>query len=214
MFSCLGRLGCLVLILIALVVGWLTRERWQPMVFGDRGSPTVAWEPLSPSGSDEVVARMDSMARGSGPAYVTLSASQLASLMVQQSGYGLPDMLDSVFAAVDGDRVLVRAEIPLDQIRGLDALGPLGGLLGGKESIELGGMLSVVKPGLGAFRITSVSVADIPVPQAAIPALLARLDSLPRPEGVSDDALAVTIPEWIGDVRIANGAITVYRRTP
>jgi len=213
-FACLGRLGCLFLILVAAVVGWLTRDRWQPRVFGDRGSPTVVWQPLDRANGNRANAKVESLSRGDGPGYVTLTASELVSLMAQQGGYGLPGTLDSVFAAVDGDRVRVRANVPLDQIRGLDALGPLSGLLDKQEPIELSGTLAVVRQGLGEFQVSSVSLADIAIPQAGIPKLLVRLDNVPRPEGIADNGIAITIPEWIGDVRVARGEVTLYRRAP
>lgn len=214
MFACLGRLGCLLLVLVGAVVGWLTRDRWQPRVFGDRGSPTVTWQPLGRGDGERASAKVESLSRREGPGYVTLTASELVSLLARQGGYGLPETLDSVFAAVDEDRVRVRGMVPLDQIRGVDALGPLSGLLDKQEPIELSGTLAVVRQGLGEFRVSSVSLADLAIPQAAIPKLLARLDNVPRPEGIAPDGIAITIPDWIGDVRVARGVVTLYRRTP
>jgi hypothetical protein len=83
-----------------------------------------------------------------------------------------------------------------------------------QERIEFTGTLGVLRPGLGEFRVSSVKIADLSLPRAAIPRLLARLDKSVRPEGVSPDGIAITIPEYIGDVRIANGQVTLYRRTP
>jgi hypothetical protein len=57
-------------------------------------------------------------------------------------------------------------------------------------------------------------VADLSLPQAAIPRLLGRLDSRPRPEGVSPNGIAITLPEHVGDVRVSRGSITLYRSTP
>ena len=214
MFGCLGRLGCLIFILLAGIVAWLTRERWQPRVFGDRGSPTVTWEPLSDSAADRAQEAVASLSRSGGPAFVTLTGAEVASLLVSTAGYGLPAALDSVMAAIEEDRVRVRALVPLDAIRGLDALGPLSGLLDGREPIELSGTIGVVRPGLGEFRLSAVMVADLSLPQAAIPRLLGRLDSRPRPEGVSPNGIAITLPEHVGDVRVSRGSITLYRSTP
>jgi hypothetical protein len=213
-FACLGRLGCLLLILVVGVIAWLTRERWQSRVFGDRGTSTVAWEPLTEAGAERARDAVAALGRSGGPAYASLSAAELASLLAASTGYGLPASLDSVTAAIDEDRVRVRALVPLDAIRGLDALGPLGSLLGTHEPIELSGTLAVVRPGLGEYRIASVMLADLSLPQAAIPRLLARLDPRPRPEGIAPDGIAVAIPEHIGDVRVARGAVTVYRKAP
>lgn len=214
MFACLGRLGCLVLILVAAVVAWLTRERWQPRVFGERGSVTVAWEPVTAAAGARAREGVASLRRSGGPAYVSLTAAEVASLLAVESGYGLPAALDSVMAAIDDDRVRLRALVPLDAIRGLDALGPLSGLLDTREPIELGGTLAVVHPGLAEFRVGSVMLADLSLPQAAIPRLLARLDPRQRPQGIAPEGIAISIPEHVGEVLVARGRVTLYRRAP
>ena len=214
MFSCLGRIGCLLLLLVAGAIAFLMRDRWMPRVLG-RGEPApVTWEAVKESerGAQKAGDAIASLGRAGGPAYVTVSAADLAALMVRSSGYGLPTALDSVEAAIDSEAVRVRALVTLDDIRGLDALGPLAGLLDKQERIEFTGTLGVLRPGLGEFRVASVKVADLLLPRAAIPKLLDRLDRSVRPEGVSPDGIAITIPDYIGDVRISRGQVTLYRR--
>jgi hypothetical protein len=211
-FSCLGRLGCLLLFLVAGALAFLTRERWMPRVLGREEPAPVTWEAVSEARPQTAGDAIASLGRAGGPAYVTVSAADLAALMVENSGYGLPAGLDSVQAAIDGETVRVRALVALDDIRGLDALGPLSGLLDKQERIEFTGTMGVIRPGLGEFRVASVKVADLSLPRAAIPRLLARLDRSVRPEGVAPDGIAITIPEYIGDVRVARGQVTLYRR--
>jgi hypothetical protein len=210
--SCLGRLGCLFVLLCAGVYAYLTRDRWMSRVTGKEDPATVTWERVADPGKagDDIA----SLGQPGGPSYVTVTAAELAALMVESTGHRLPAALDSVEAAVVDETVRVRARVRLDDIRGLDALGPLQGMLGNSERIELTGTMAVLRPGLGEFRVASVKVGELLLPRAAIPRLLARLDSSVRPEGVSTDGIAITIPEYIGDVRIARGEITLYRRTP
>lgn len=212
MFSCLGRLGCLLFLLIAGVFAYLARDRWAPRVFGRHEPAPVTWEAVTETGAQRTGEDIASLGRPDGPAYVNVSAAELASLMVASAGYGLPASLDSVQAAIDAETVRVRALVELDDIRGLDALGPLSGLLNKSERIEFTGTLSVLRPGLGEFRVASVRVGDLPLPRAAIPRLLSRLDASVRPEGVAPDGIAITIPDYIGDVRVARGQVTLYRR--
>lgn len=212
MFSCLGRLGCLLLFVVAGALAFLTRERWLPRVLGDRASAPVTWESVNEPGAKKAEDAVASLGKPGGPAYVTVSAAELAALMVENSGHRLPAALDSVEAAIDSETVRVRALVELDDIRGLDALGPLSGLLDKRERIELTGTMAVIRPGLGEFRVASVQVADLSLPRAAIPRLLARLDASVRPEGVAPNGIAITIPDYIGDVRVARGQVTLYRR--
>lgn len=212
MFSCLGRLGCLLLLVIAGALAFLTRERWLPRVLGNRESVPITWEAVTEPGAKKAADAVSSLGKAGGPAYVTVSAAELAALMVENSGHRLPAALDSVQAAIDSETVRVRALVELEDIRGLDALGPLSGLLDKREQIEFTGTMSVLRPGLGEFRVASVQVADLTLPRAAIPRLLSRLDASVRPEGVAPNGIAITIPDYIGDVRVARGQVTLYRR--
>lgn len=214
MFSCLGRLGCLLLLVVAGALAFLTRDRWMPRVLGRSEPAPVTWESVQEPGAQKAGDAVASLGRRGGPAYVTVSAAELAALMVKSTGHRLPSELDSVEAAIDSETVRVRALVTIDDIRGLDALGPLARMLDRQERIEFTGTLGVLRPGLGEFRVSSVKIADLLLPRAAIPKLLARLDASVRPEGVSPDGIAITIPEYIGDIRIANGQVTLYRRTP
>jgi hypothetical protein len=215
-FSCLGRLGCLFLLLIVGAIAFLKRDQWMPRLLG-RGEPApVTWETVKePSaGTQKTGDAIASLSRKNGPAYVTVSAAELAELMVASSGHRLPAELDSVEAAVDSETVRVRALVELEDLRGLDALGPLAGILNKRERIEFTGTMGVLRPGLGEFRVASVKIADFSLPRAAIPRLLARLDPSVRPEGVTPNGIAISIPEYIGDVRVSRGEITLYRRNP
>ena len=53
MFSCLGRLGCLFLILVAGAYAYLTRDRWIARVTGGTDSTTVTWQPVTDPGAKE-----------------------------------------------------------------------------------------------------------------------------------------------------------------
>ena len=213
MFSCLGRLGCLFLILILGALAFFTRETWLPRVTGSGPPAPVTWESVSDPGARKGEDALAALKRPGGPAYVTLTAAELAALMVESAGHRLPSALDSVQAAIDGETVRVRGVVKLDDIKGLDALGPLSGILDKQERIEFRGTLGVIEPGLGEFRVSSVKVGDLSLPRSAIPRLIERLDKSARPAGVSPDGIAIGIPEHIGDVRVARGQVTLYRRT-
>ena len=214
MFSCLGRIGCLLLLLVVGALAFLKRDQWMPRVLGKGEPAPVTWERVKEpdAGTQMTGNAIASLGRANGPAYVTVSAAELAELMVASSGHRLPAELDSVEAAVDSETVRVRALVELDDLRDLDALGPLAGILDKRTRIEFTGTMSVLRPGLGEFRVASVKIADLSLPRSAIPRILSRLDKSVRPEGVSPDGIAITIPEYIGDVRVARGEITLYRR--
>jgi hypothetical protein len=95
---------------------------------------------------------------------------------------------------------------------GAEALGPLGEMLGDRDTLLLGGTFGVIEPGVGQFRVAEVRVGQFTVPRAVVPRLLRRLrrDEAARPAGLADDALAVTLPPGVVDVRVARGRVSVY----
>jgi hypothetical protein len=97
---------------------------------------------------------------------------------------------------------------------GASALGALGGVLEEREKVQLTGTFRVVKPGLAEFLVKDVSLRNIAVPHGMIPTLVRRLDRGSRDEGLSAGALAVPIPRYVGDIRVANGKVTLYKTTP
>ena len=92
-------------------------------------------------------------------------------------------------------------------------LGPLAGLLNDRERLQLGGTFHVIRPGLSEFEVREVKLRDFKVPSGAIPRLLQQISRGHRPEGVAANALPVTTPRSLADVRIANGRVTLYKTT-
>jgi len=106
------------------------------------------------------------------------------------------------------------ATVRLSELGGAAVLGPLASMLSERDTIRFGGVFEVVRPGLAQFRVQEIRVRDFPVPVRLIPRLLQQTRRGARPEGLSDDGLALTIPPHIGDVRIANGRVTMYKNVP
>lgn len=210
MLGCLRRIGCLIVLVVLVLAAWLFRDRWWPRVFGATASPAAVWEPVTVQGGANAASALATLGRTNGPVFVNLKAADIAGMLVGAEG-PLPSSIQGAEAAVDGDQVRLRATIALDDIKGLDALGPLGDLLGKREQIALGGMLDVVGPGTAELRVTSVQVGQFPVPQSAIPALITRLTRGHRAAGAAPNGVAFPVPPYVGDIRIGKGKVTVYK---
>ena len=221
--GCLKRLGCLVVLVVIICAAWLTRERWIRILPGGTRAPsdtraTTAsadgqWQPLAPEAAARGKRGIDALSSQRGPVFVNLSASDIASYVVSAAGGSLKGA-DSVEAAVVGDELFVRALVPTRDIAKSGALGPLGGLLNERERVSLGGTFHVIRPGLSEFQIRTVKLRDIGIPRPAIPRLLREITKGKRPDGVAEDALPVPTPPSLGDVRIANGRVTLYKTLP
>jgi hypothetical protein len=219
--GCLRRFGCLLSVVLLLVVAWLTHDRWLHYIPGASRvvstTPTVSneplWEPLSPAAAASGKRAIDGLASRTGPVFANLRAAEIASYVFQSAGAALPAQTDSAEAAVIGDVLYVRAIVPMKAIAASGALGPLGGLLNDRERISLGGSFHVVRPGVSEFQLRDIKLRDFSVPHAAIPRLVRQISRGTRPAGIADDAIPVTTPRTLADVRIANRRVTLYKTT-
>ncbi len=211
--GCLFRLGCLFLLLCALVLGWFTRDRWMPERFRTHHVAAVApsWEPLSPTGVDHTRAALTRLSQPRGPVFQTLSGADVASYVFSALAKQMPASTDSIAAMVNGDTVALRANVRMADLGGVGSLGPVASMLGDRERVQLTGTLRVVQPGLAEFLVRDVKVGQLSLPHAMISRLLANFTRGQRPSGIDADALPLAIPAYVGDIRVANGKITLYK---
>ena len=210
--GCIARLGCLFLLAILAIAGWFTRDLWLPERFHTHPStPSAsAWQPLSQAGADRTRAALTKLSQPRGPVFQTLSGAAVASYVFREVARQLPPSTDSVQAMVEGDRMSMRASVDMSELRGL---GGAIGMLGGRERVQLTGTLRLVSPGLAEFQVQQVRIGELPLPRRMIPSLISRFSRARRPAGLDANALPLPIPSYVGDIRVANGRITLYKNT-
>lgn len=209
------KIGCLVVLLLGVVVGWLLRDQlFRGVRSGETTAAAATWERLSPEGAARMRAALTKLQNPRGPVFVTVRPADLASYVYEQLARQLPPSADSVEAGAFGERLYVRASVKPSDFGGSDVLGPLAGFLSDRERMQFGGGFHVIRPGLAEFRVQEIRFRDFPVPTGAIPRLLRRIEKGARPQGVSEDGLPLVVPSYIGDVRIGPGTVTLYRNAP
>jgi hypothetical protein len=222
MFGCLRRVGCLVFLCILAVAGYFTRAKWMPYLprIGStaRTAPSTTrgpdWQPVSDDAAARGRRAVESLGRKSGPVFVDIPPVDLASYFYIALAAQLPPSADSIEAAVIGNRMYVRSIISLDDFKAADALGPLSGIVGKRENLQMGGTFTIVRSGLAQFLVEDVKLGDLPIPRGAIPKLMRQIRRGTMPVGVAENGLPFVVPTYIADVRIANGKITLYKTTP
>lgn len=223
--GCLRNLGCLVLLVVAAAAAWMFQDRWRPLLHrvhstapatapATPAAPSGAWQPLTPEGADRARAAVEKLGSRSGPVFANVSGADLAAYIFQELSKQLPPSAQDAEAAVIGDELHVRAAIKVDDLGGRKALGPFAAMLGDREPVEFGGSLEVVRPGLAEYHVHSLHVGQLSVPRPMIPRLLRNIERGARPQGIASDALPLMVPKWIGDARIHDGKITLYKATP
>ena len=214
--GCLSRIGCLALLAVLCLAAWLTRDRWLHRVTGRAPAPATGpvWEALTVERAARARQALEQLNRSDGPVFTNLSGGEVASYVFQSLAKQLPPSADSVEAAIIGDRLYIRASVRLNDLGGTGVLGPLAGVLGDRERMQFGGTFHVLRPALAEFQVKDLRIRDFSVPTTMIPRLLRQIWRGVRPEGLSPDGLPVVIPTYLGDVRIANGTVTLYKTQP
>ena len=176
------------------------------------GVPAVSeWQPLSDAAGAQGQAAVQSLSSRSGPVFANLTGAQAASYIFFVVAKQLPPSARNAEAAIIGDRLYVRSEVDLKDFGGSSALGPIGMVLGDRDSVRLGGSINMLRPGLAEFLVQEVKLGRLDVPSALVPRILSRIKQGKPVEGISQNGLPMVMPAYISDVRIANGRITLYK---
>ena len=224
MFGCFRRLGCLVFFLIVGVICWFNRGKLEEIYRryagnGISSSSTVStttggWEPLTGDKAAQGRRQVESLSRRTGPVFANLTAGEAASYIFLEAAKQLPPSSENITASVKEDRLYVKANVALKDFGGTKALGPLANLIGSRDTVQLGGTIHVLRQGVGEFRVQDLKFGSFAIPSPLIPKLIGQIRKGTMPEGISSDALPMKLPDYIGDVRIANGHIVVYKNVP
>jgi hypothetical protein len=212
--GCLSRFGCLLLLAVVAIIAWITSDQWLPRLTHRTTAVTTTgpvWEPITPQGAERTRQMLTKLSQQTGPVFGNLSGADVASYVFQALARQLPRSADSVEAAVIGDRLYIRASVKLQDLGGASVLGPLAGMLGEREQMQFGGTFHVIRPQLAEYQVKDIKVRDFSIPQGMIPRVLSQTERGSRPEGLSPDGLPLVVPKYLGDVRIANGRVTLYK---
>jgi hypothetical protein len=215
MFGCIRRLGCLLIILAAAFAAWYWYARVPPSATqhgaaGAAGAASAAWEPLSQANAERGRLAVESLSQRAGPVFANLSPSEAASYIFLVAAKQLPPSARSVEASAVESRLRVRAEVSPRDFGGPSVLGPLASLMGDMDTVQFGGSIHVIRPGTGEFVVEEMRFGQAPIPGLLIPRLISHFRRN-NVEGVSDRGLPMKLPDYISDVRIQNGKITLYK---
>ncbi len=223
MFGCFRRLGCLIFLLILGVVAWFNRDRLEAMYRRYAGGPPGidssavirapgGWESLSTGKAAAGKKKVESLGvPRNAPGYVNLTPGEASSFILSSVTRQLPLSTEQLTTSVKGDRLYVRGSMDLAAIGGKSMLGPLGAMLGSRDTVQLGGTIKVLSPGSGEFKVQEARVGSFPIPSALIPRLVGQMRKGTLPEGISPEGIPMKMPAYVGDVRIADGRLTVYK---
>ncbi len=205
----IGAVGCLVIIVAACLAAWMYRDRAAALyrrLRGVRPPPPLVYATPARGGAARVDSSLALLARRGGPAYVDLTAGDLAALLQRELGEGGGSVVDSIAVALGDGRVSVKGSLDVSRLpRRL--LGPLAEGLGRREPVLAAGRLEVDSLGRLVWTIDELKVRDFPFPGSVIPSIIKALGL----ETARGAAVPIPLPKGIGDVRVSPARVRAYR---
>ncbi|HUR95577.1 MAG TPA: hypothetical protein VMY76_13390 [Gemmatimonadales bacterium] len=205
-------LGCLGL-LVALVVGWLYRDRvvreGRSLLGRTESSKPAAGSSTTPRGRPgtralaSAEAKIDSL-NGWRADSVVLTASEVASLMGKGLAPEFRQELDSLQVELLQGEVKVHARLRTARLP-KEIVGPFAAALGPNEPVEATGPLRVIAPGRGEWAVRSFQIRDFPVPASAVKRLVSGALRDPGRETVP-----WKVPAGVREVRVRPTGATLY----
>ncbi|HEV2642579.1 MAG TPA: hypothetical protein VGT98_07730, partial [Candidatus Elarobacter sp.] len=167
------------------------------------------WRTITPGDAAAGARAVASLSTTQGKVFANLTPPQAVAYLVQTVAKQFPAGADAQ-AMVSGDQLHVRGVVSLRDMGGPQVLGPLATVVGARDTVELAGRVDLIRPGLAQMHVTMVRLHTLDLPAAMIPRVVhaIRRDS---PPGIATDALALPLPPYVGDIRIANGKVTLYK---
>jgi hypothetical protein len=206
-----ATIGCVTVLILAGAVSWQFRaELWDAYRDFASGGPQSSVETSGvPSRNALGAARRKSDRLGApgGPAYVVLTADEMASLVRDGLAPDAARALDSLTVSLETGRLVLDASLVTDEW-GARTLGPFAGMLGPREPVRLAGPARVERAGEVAWEPDEFVVRSLPFPSPAIPTLVNSLAQ------VSDGTVRFQVGGAVGDISVRPEGVTLYRRVP
>ena len=196
------------ILMVAAAVGyyWYTHQPKNASV----ASSASEWTPVTAVDAQRGGEAVEQLQAKSGRVFANLTAAQAVGYLLQTVGKELPPSAEHVQAMIVGDTLYAQAILPLRSLGLEHALGPLAALVGERDSVEFAGTVDVIRPGLAQFRVTRVLIHSLALPSPMVPKLVTQLRR-ESPAGLAPNGLALPLPPYIADIRIANGKVTLYK---
>lgn len=204
------QIGCLVVLAVLVVCLFVYRDQVAALYRRVRHLPpheTTRFVPPVQRDAGTAKDALDRLSRPGGPAYVDLSAGQVAALIRERLGSAEPRRsVDSIQVAFVNDEARVRGIVDLSQVP-RSALGPLAGALDRRQPVTLGGAFAADSAGRLLWTVNSLTVGDFPFPKSTIGALLRSL----RVRDVEGRTVRLPLDHRIGDASVRQGSLRLYR---
>lgn len=211
-------MGCLIrsilviaLLFVAGVFAFLNRERLGNAWHTFRGERAEA---VALGASPELAQRAETKLaalRSGEQRQISLSQDELQSLLRYKYRELLPAFVDSPEINLKGERIEVKARVPVERLPQIGELGEAAAFLPDTTEVSVTGQLLPMSGRRAALAVDQVKAARIPLPRRLIAGALKKLGRKDEP-GLPKDALAVPLPPG-ADGAYVRGDSLVFLKT-
>ena len=211
--GCLGRAWVSGLLLAVAFAGW----RWGPAVFPgmqgwfaeDEGAVEVL---PSPELADAALDRFERFRRGEMGAQLSLSATDVVSVIRYSATGLLPDGVSDLDVEFRDGRVILTARVSVDAFPGLPTLDGILGFLPDTVSISVAGALAPLDEDRISLVVHGVRASFIPVPlpDGMIPRILTALGRTGG-AGLPEDALVFPMPDGVRSAHVLRDRLILVK---
>lgn len=209
MTGCFRRVLGLLMLLLVLAGAWIFRDPLRTAWSDWRGGGEEVELP-SAELAQGAQRKLDALGDGSASS-VSLSGVELESLLLHSYQGVLPAFLDSTQVQLEGDRLRLRARVPIDKLPRVDGLSDAAAFLPDTTDLTVTGTLLPLESGRVGFGVDNVSAARVPLPDRFIAGALTRMGR--RDEaGLPADAIAVRLPRGAATAYIRRDSLVLLAR--
>lgn len=210
-FGCARRIITLVILVAVLAAAFLFRDRLVTAWHDLRGTTPQA-EEASPELAESAGRKLAELGDGSAR-QVALSAAELESLLLYSYQGVLPAFLGAPSIELAGERMRLRARVPVDMLPDVEGLGAAAAFLPDTTELTVSGRLLPLQPGRVAFAVDEVSAQRFPLPQRLVPAALDRLGRRAEP-GLPPEAMGLPLPAGTSAAYVRRDSLILVGGTP
>jgi hypothetical protein len=190
--GCVKTILFLVLLLFLGLIAYLNRDRIRIFRHDGREGNEVVVKAPSPELAAAADKKLEALRTGNAR-MVTLTELELQSLLRYKYQALLPAFVDSPQIELAGEKIHVRARVPVDRLPQFKELGEAAAFLPDTTELGVEGKLLPLEGGRVALAIDRVSAARIPLPKRLVPGALKQLGREEEP-GLPADAFAIRLP--------------------
>lgn len=207
------KLGCAVMLLIALALVWWFREpimataaHWfgrskalPPVSDTAVGAPT----PRATASGKQKVGHLGAVA---GPDSVVLTPNEMASLIGAGIDWNVRKMYDSLRVELQEGKLILHARLDTRQLPP-GTLGPFAPMFGEHEPLRMAGSVAIARPGTALYDITEISLRGVEIPAPLVKQMTKQMAGASANGGVP-----VKVDPAVTDVKIHPTGVVLYKR--